>query len=127
MIGGITFITEPAMASVVGSIIFVVVVVGGMGSLAGAFAASILIGLLQTLPPTGNRGRKLNVGKLISSLPRAQQTLGPEDQHQHQQQVLQDRCGHAVYSGLGSFLAIHTLNLVSAGKLSMPPWPSRML
>ena len=52
VIGGITFITEPAMASVVGSIFFVVVVVGGMGSLAGAFAASILIGLLQTLPLT---------------------------------------------------------------------------
>ena len=52
VIGGITFITEPAMAAVVGSIIFVVVVVGGMGSLAGAFAASILIGLLQTLPLT---------------------------------------------------------------------------
>ena len=28
--------------------------------------------------------------------------------------------GHAVYSGMGSFLAIHTLNLVSAGKLSIP-------
>ncbi|MBP6899560.1 MAG: branched-chain amino acid ABC transporter permease [Burkholderiaceae bacterium] len=28
--------------------------------------------------------------------------------------------GHAVYSGLGSFLAIHTLNLVTAGKLSIP-------
>ena len=28
--------------------------------------------------------------------------------------------GHAVYSGLGSFLAIHTLNLVSAGSLSLP-------
>ena len=52
VIGGITFVTEPAMASVVGSIIFVVVVVGGMGSLAGAFVASLLIGLLQTLPLT---------------------------------------------------------------------------
>ena len=52
MIGGITFITEPAMAAVVGSIIFVVVVVGGMGSLAGAFVASLLIGLIQTLPLT---------------------------------------------------------------------------
>jgi branched-chain amino acid transport system permease protein len=31
----------------VGAIIFVVVVVGGMGSLAGAFLASLLIGLLQ--------------------------------------------------------------------------------
>ena len=36
------------MASAVGSIIFVVVVVGGMGSLAGAFVASLLIGVLQT-------------------------------------------------------------------------------
>ncbi|WP_423228633.1 branched-chain amino acid ABC transporter permease [Pseudaquabacterium inlustre] len=52
VIGGITFVTEPAMAAVVGSIIFVVVVVGGMGSLAGAFVASLLIGLLQTLPLT---------------------------------------------------------------------------
>ncbi len=52
VVGGITFVTEPAMAAVVGSIIFVVVVVGGMGSLAGAFVASLLIGLLQTLPLT---------------------------------------------------------------------------
>ena len=50
VIGGITFVTEPSMAAVMGSIVFVVVVVGGMGSLAGAFVASILIGLLQTLP-----------------------------------------------------------------------------
>ena len=28
--------------------------------------------------------------------------------------------GHAVYSGLGSFFAIHTLNLVSAGQLALP-------
>ena len=28
--------------------------------------------------------------------------------------------GHAVYSGLGSFLAVHTLNLVSAGTLPLP-------
>ena len=52
VIGGITFVTEPAMAAIVGSIIFVVVVVGGVGSLAGAFVGSILIGLLQTLPLT---------------------------------------------------------------------------
>ena len=48
VIGGNTYITEPAMAGSVGSIIFVVVVVGGIGSLAGAFLASLLIGLLQT-------------------------------------------------------------------------------
>ena len=48
VIGGSTFLTEPAMAATVGSIIFVVVVVGGMGSLAGAFLASVLIGVIQT-------------------------------------------------------------------------------
>jgi branched-chain amino acid transport system permease protein len=48
VIGGNTYITEPAMAASVGSIIFVVVVVGGMGSLAGAFLASLLIGIVQT-------------------------------------------------------------------------------
>ena len=48
VIGGTTFVTEPAMALTVGSVIFVVVVVGGMGSLAGAFVASLLIGILQT-------------------------------------------------------------------------------
>ena len=48
VIGGNTYVTEPAMAGAVGSIVFVVVVVGGMGSLAGAFLASLLIGVLQT-------------------------------------------------------------------------------
>jgi branched-chain amino acid transport system permease protein len=48
VIGGNAFVTEPSMAALVGSIIFVVVVVGGMGSLAGAFVASLLIGVMQT-------------------------------------------------------------------------------
>ncbi|MDI1273807.1 branched-chain amino acid ABC transporter permease [Polaromonas sp.] len=48
VIGGSTFLTEPAMAATVGSVIFVVVVVGGMGSLSGAFVASLLIGVIQT-------------------------------------------------------------------------------
>ncbi len=48
VIGGFTFITEPAMAATVGSVIFVVVVVGGIGSLSGAFLASLLIGVVQT-------------------------------------------------------------------------------
>ena len=48
VIGGNTYVTEPSMAGAVGSIVFVVVVVGGMGSLAGAFLASLLIGVLQT-------------------------------------------------------------------------------
>ncbi|MBA2722351.1 MAG: branched-chain amino acid ABC transporter permease [Methylibium sp.] len=48
VIGGSTFVTEPAMAYTVGSVIFVVVVVGGMGSLSGAFLASLIIGVVQT-------------------------------------------------------------------------------
>ena len=48
VIGGNAFVTEPGMAGTVGAVIFVVVVVGGMGSLAGAFLASLLIGILQT-------------------------------------------------------------------------------
>jgi len=48
--GGVTFVTEPGMAAVMGPLVFVVVVVGGLGSLAGAFVASLGIGLLQTLP-----------------------------------------------------------------------------
>ncbi|MCV0437474.1 MAG: branched-chain amino acid ABC transporter permease [Hydrogenophaga sp.] len=48
VIGGNAFITEPSMAAAVGPIIFVVIVVGGMGSLVGAFAASMIIGIIQT-------------------------------------------------------------------------------
>ena len=48
VIGGNAFVTEPGMAATVGSIIFVVVVVGGLGSLAGALIASLLIGMIQT-------------------------------------------------------------------------------
>jgi branched-chain amino acid transport system permease protein len=48
VIGGNAYATEPGMAFSVGNIIFVVVVVGGMGSLAGAFISSLLIGILTT-------------------------------------------------------------------------------
>ena len=48
VIGGNYLVTEPSMALSIGPIVFVVVVVGGMGSLEGAFIASLLIGLLQT-------------------------------------------------------------------------------
>src|SRR6195952_805784 len=52
VVGGTTFVTEPSMAASVGSILFVVVVVGGTGSLKGAFVGSLLIGMLQTVPLT---------------------------------------------------------------------------
>ena len=48
VIGGNAFVTEPGMATAVGSIVFVVVVFGGMGSLAGAFVASLFFGAVQT-------------------------------------------------------------------------------
>jgi branched-chain amino acid transport system permease protein len=48
VIGGNALVTEPGMAESVGPIVFVVVVVGGLGSLGGAFVASLLIGVLQT-------------------------------------------------------------------------------
>jgi branched-chain amino acid transport system permease protein len=48
VIGGVAFITEPSMAASLGPIVFVVAVVGGMGSLAGSFLASLLIGIIQT-------------------------------------------------------------------------------
>ena len=48
VIGGNALVTEPSMAESMGPIVFVVVVVGGLGSLTGAFVASLLIGVLQT-------------------------------------------------------------------------------
>ncbi|MEO5696269.1 MAG: branched-chain amino acid ABC transporter permease [Burkholderiaceae bacterium] len=48
VIAGPALITQPAMAASLGPILFVVVVVGGLGSLPGAFIASLLIGLIQT-------------------------------------------------------------------------------
>lgn len=64
VIGGSTYLTEPAMASTVGSIIFVVVVVGGMGSLSGAFLASVLIGVIQTFAVAMD----YSLGSLMQSL-----------------------------------------------------------
>ncbi len=48
VIGGNYLTTEPGMALALGPIVFVVVVLGGMGSLTGAFIASLVIGLVQT-------------------------------------------------------------------------------
>jgi len=48
VIGGFALLTEPNMAANLGPIVFVVVVVGGLGSIPGAFFASMLIGVVQT-------------------------------------------------------------------------------
>jgi branched-chain amino acid transport system permease protein len=55
VVGGAQFVTEPSMAVTLGPIIFVVVVVGGMGSLPGAFIASVLIGLMDAFAVGSDR------------------------------------------------------------------------
>ena len=71
VIGGSTFLTEPHMAASVGAVIFVVCVVGGLGSLSGAFLASILIGVIQTFAVAFD----YSIGTLASQLG---VPLGPE-------------------------------------------------
>lgn len=56
VIAGPALGTFPGMAFLLGSIVFVIVVVGGLGSLTGAFVASLLIGLLQTFAIALNVG-----------------------------------------------------------------------
>ncbi|MEH2510046.1 branched-chain amino acid transport system permease protein [Nitrobacteraceae bacterium AZCC 1564] len=54
VIAGPALVTQSNMASLLGPILFVVVVVGGLGSLPGAFIASLLIGLIQTFAVSMN-------------------------------------------------------------------------
>ncbi|MEW6768683.1 MAG: branched-chain amino acid ABC transporter permease [Pseudomonadota bacterium] len=54
VIAGPALVTQSSMAGLLGPILFVVVVVGGLGSLPGAFIASLLIGLLQTFAVSMN-------------------------------------------------------------------------
>jgi len=60
VIGAPLFVIEPAMAQSVGSIVFVVVVIGGLGSLGGALVASLLVGCLQTFAVASD----VSLGKL---------------------------------------------------------------
>ncbi|MCP5358476.1 MAG: branched-chain amino acid ABC transporter permease [Pseudomonadales bacterium] len=48
VLAGPVLTTFPGMAATLGSIVFVIVVIGGLGSLTGALVASLLIGLLQS-------------------------------------------------------------------------------
>lgn len=48
VIAGNAFVTEPGMARALGAIVFAVVIMGGLGSIPGALAASLLIGFVQT-------------------------------------------------------------------------------
>lgn len=49
VVGGAALTTEPSMAAQLGTIVFVVVVIGGLGSIQGAFFAAMLVALLQTV------------------------------------------------------------------------------
>ena len=64
VIAGPVLGTFPGMAQVLGSVVFVVVVIGGLGSLSGAFVASLLIGIVQTFAVALN----ISVGSVLMSL-----------------------------------------------------------
>jgi branched-chain amino acid transport system permease protein len=64
VIAGPVLGTWPGMAQVLGSIVFVVVVIGGLGSITGAFVASLVIGVIQTFAVTLN----YSLGDLVASL-----------------------------------------------------------
>jgi branched-chain amino acid transport system permease protein len=70
VIGGNAFITEPGMAAALGPIVFVVVVVGGLGSLTGAFIASLAIGIIQTFAVAVDYSiAKVSVSQIAPILP----------------------------------------------------------
>jgi branched-chain amino acid transport system permease protein len=68
VIAGPALVTQPAMAGLLGPILFVVIVVGGLGSLGGAFVASLLIGLIQTFAVAINVTLADLVGDRVASL-----------------------------------------------------------
>jgi branched-chain amino acid transport system permease protein len=74
VIAGPALVTQSNMAELLGPILFVVVVVGGLGSLGGAFAASLLIGLVQTFAVASNASLASAFGMLVSQ--RSQAYLG---------------------------------------------------
>lgn len=69
VLAGPALVTQSNMAELLGPILFVVVVVGGLGSLGGAFAASLLIGLLQTFAVASNASLAGAFGRLTGTGP----------------------------------------------------------
>jgi branched-chain amino acid transport system permease protein len=55
VIGGAMRVTEPSMALTVGAVVFAVIVIGGMGSLAGAFVASVGLGIIESFAVSSDR------------------------------------------------------------------------
>jgi len=68
VIAGPALVTQSDMAMLLGPILFVVVVVGGLGSLSGAFIASLLIGLVQTFAVSMNGSLASLFGPLDPSI-----------------------------------------------------------
>ena len=73
VIAGPALVTQSNMAGLLGPILFVVVVVGGLGSLSGAFLASLLIGLVQTFAVSIN----LSVADVLGGIGVAPPAGGP--------------------------------------------------
>jgi branched-chain amino acid transport system permease protein len=71
VIGGALRVTEPSMALLVGAVVFAVIVIGGMGSLAGAFVASIALGIIDSFA-VGSDKSLLDLFGVLGM------TLGPE-------------------------------------------------
>jgi branched-chain amino acid transport system permease protein len=57
-------VTGPDMADAIGALLFVVIIVGGLGSLTGAFLASLLVGFIQTFAVASD----LTLGRLAAAL-----------------------------------------------------------
>jgi branched-chain amino acid transport system permease protein len=55
VIGGALRVTEPSMALAVGAVVFAVIVIGGLGSLAGAFVASVGLGVIESFAVGSDR------------------------------------------------------------------------
>ncbi|MHC2337442.1 branched-chain amino acid ABC transporter permease [Bradyrhizobium sp. USDA 4454] len=68
VIAGPSLVTQSDMAALLGPILFVVIVFGGLGSLPGAFIASLLIGLIQTFAVALNGSLASMFGPLDPSL-----------------------------------------------------------
>src|SRR5436309_3408467 len=115
VIAGPALVTQANMAGLLGPILFVVVVVGGLGSLPGAFVASLLIGLVQTFAVSMN-----------GSLAGAFGPLSPDWASTWLSYIIllgqtgMLSFGHAVYYGLGGFLVIHAINIIGANKWPIP-------
>lgn len=71
VIGGNYLVTEPGMAQQMGTILFVIVVFGGLGSLLGAFLASLIIGITQTLMVTMDANLSDLIASMGGSVPQA--------------------------------------------------------